>query len=58
MEPLSAEALRGLAFLHSRGLVHGALVPASIVVTGPGPKKTAKVRDHGLAAMGRSSLLD
>jgi Nif-specific regulatory protein len=52
---VTVQVLRGIEFLHGQGLLHGALTPERIVVTGRGPRKTAKLLDYGLAPKG---LLD
>jgi len=42
-------ALRGLEALHSRGLLHGHLVASNVIVSGQGPRKSARLVDGGLA---------
>ncbi len=42
-------ALRGLEALHAQGVLHGHLVPENVLVSGQGPRKSARLLDPGLA---------
>ena len=41
--------LRGLEALHCRGLLHGHLVTSNVIVSGQGPRKSARLLDPGYA---------
>jgi eukaryotic-like serine/threonine-protein kinase len=47
--PIMLQALEGLAFAHSKGVVHRDLKPPNILLTGTPAHPTAKLADMGLA---------
>ncbi len=47
--PIMLQALEGLAFAHSKGVVHRDLKPPNILLTGTPAQPTAKLADMGLA---------